>query len=95
MMMIVEFHTFLEHPPCRDNQVDHVNGGGDCHNPGRYRLVNGTYLNKSFLELFPDGCRQLPKNHGIHQLSGEHSLKRHCPKSCGCKKCNYFNRCIE
>ena len=81
---------FLEHPPCRD-----FARGGDCHNPGRYRLVNGTYLNKSYLELFPDGCRQLPKNHGILDLSGDYSLKRECPKSCGCKKCNHFNRCIE
>ena len=81
---------FLEHPPCRD-----FARGGDCHNPGRYRLVNGTYLNKSYLELFPDGCRQLPKNHGILDLSGDYSLKRECPKSCGCKKCNHFSRCIE
>jgi len=80
----------IEHPPCRD-----FARGGDCHNPGRYRLVNGTYLNKSYLELFPDGCRQLPKNHGILDLSGDYSLKRECPKSCGCKKCNHFSRCIE
>ena len=92
MIMIVEFNTFLEHPPCHDFGFNR-----DCHNPGWY-MYNGTRLNKSYLELFPDGCRQLPKNHGIWELeleSGEHSLKGLCPKSCGCKKCNYFNRCIE
>jgi len=81
-----------EHPPCHDFGFNR-----DCHNPGWY-MYNGTRLNKSYLELFPDGCRQLPKNHGIWELeleSGEHSLKGLCPKSCGCKKCNYFNRCIE
>jgi len=80
-----------EHPPCIDNGADY----GDCHNPGWIRLANGTSLIKSYLELFPDGCRQLPKNHGIWRLSGEHSLQTHCPKSCGCKKCNYFNKCVE
>jgi len=74
-----------EQQPCRDHW--------NCHNPGI--SINGTYVYKSYLEVFPDGCRKLPKNHGIIYYHEEDSLKRKCPKSCGCKKCNYFNKCIE
>ena len=83
MITIFEFRYFLEYPPCRDA----------CHSPGI--SVNGTYLHKSYLEVFPDGCRKLPKNHGIYLMALEDSLKRECKKSCGCKKCNFFNECIE
>ena len=70
----------LDNPRCRDTRF--------CNGPGA--LVNNSIVDKSLLELFPNGCNELPINHNIH-LVGSSDLKRECPKSCGCKKCKLHN----
>ena len=79
-MLVVFLNSLylLDERPCKD--------AVECNNPGVTVRVpgtlNSTYVHKSWLEMYPDGCNELPKDHGIHGISTwGGSLKFRCPKS--------------